>query len=80
MNGGALLIGGILLGLLVGYVIGQARARAMRAWRDLMATKKAIKGLWRRVVDEWLTLIKYTVAATLTLVGAFVAGLWAWLS
>ena len=66
----------IVLGALGGVAVGKAYARAMRAYRDLMATKKAISGLFRRVVGEWLTVVKVTAVVTLGLVVVFAAGVW----
>lgn len=70
------LIVGALLGVLVGYVIGKAYARALRAWKDLIDTKRKITGLWKRVVGEWLILIKVAAGFGLAFALAFAAGLW----
>lgn len=68
-------IGGLVFGLIVGWVIGKAYARALRAWKDLMATKKAIKGLWQRVVGEWWVFVKVAAGFGLVFALAFTAGL-----
>lgn len=70
------LIAGVLLGAAVAYAVGKAVARAQRAWRDLVAAKKTITGLWRRLVGEWLVVVKYTAAATVALVAAAAYGVW----
>jgi hypothetical protein len=70
------LVIGALLGALVVWPVGKAYARALRAYRDLMATKKAIKGLVRRVIDEWLIVLKVGAAAGLVFALMFTAGLW----
>ena len=53
----------VLLGIAIGWPLakryGLARARAQRAWNDLVATKQAIRGLIQRLVYEW----KQTFAA-----------------
>lgn len=76
----SLVIGALIVGALLGVAVGKAYARALRAWKDLMATKKAIKGLWKRVVGEWLMLVKVAAGFGLVFAMAFTAGLWAWLS
>lgn len=70
------LIVGIVLGALGGVAVGKAYARALRAYRDLMATKKAIKGLFQRTVGEWWIVVKVTAGVTLGLVLTFGAGVW----
>lgn len=75
-----LFVGGTVLGLLGGVAVGKAYARAQRAYRDLMATKKAIKGLFQRVVEQGLIAIKVGLGVGVVLALAFTAGLWAWLA
>ncbi|MEV0725988.1 hypothetical protein AB0I37_24820 [Micromonospora purpureochromogenes] len=74
------MIVGLLLGVPAGIVVGKAYARAQRAYRDLMATKKAIKGLFKRVVEQWVIAVKVGLGVGLVLALAFTAGLLAWLS
>lgn len=70
------LAAGVVLGALIGYLVGKAVARALRAWRDLVATKESITGLWRRVIGEWWTVIRYTAVITLILIGVATYSLW----
>lgn len=76
MSGG-LFIGGILIGLLGGVAVGKAYARAQRAYRDLMATKKAVKGLFKRVIEQGMIAVKVGVGVGLVLALTFAVGLWA---
>ncbi|WP_422744385.1 hypothetical protein ACN27B_08810 [Micromonospora sp. WMMD754] len=71
---------GLVIGMLVGaalaWPVGKAYARAQRAYRDLMATKKAIKGLFRRVVEQWAIVLKLAAGFGLLFALVFTAGVW----
>lgn len=51
------LLGGLAFGPLW-LRVGSGRARALRAYRDLIATRDAIRGLVRRTVSEWVGVVK----------------------
>jgi hypothetical protein len=51
------ILGGLAFGPLW-LRVGSGRARALRAYRDLIATRDAIRGLLRRTVSEWVGVVK----------------------
>ena len=61
-----------VVAFVLGVKYGQAKARALRAWRDLVGTKNTIKGLWARVRAEWGTAVKVGALVGLVVFG----GLW----
>ena len=63
------------VGLFLGVKLGKAQARALRAWRDLQATRKSIHGLVVRVATEWRTAAKLGAIVG----GVVVAAAW-WVS
>lgn len=54
-----------LIGAVVGYAVGAAVARARRAWADFIATKDAIKGLFRLSISQWVYAAKVAAVACL---------------
>lgn len=70
-----LYVGGFF-GITLGLLVGAAVARAKRAWRDLIATKNAILGLWQKVFQEYWTATKYVAMATTIVVVGAVYGVW----
>lgn len=43
---------GTVFGLFLGYLIGEAKARAVRAWRDFKNAKDSIKTFFRLFTSE----------------------------
>lgn len=76
MNGflTALTLGGIL-GALIAYRAGKAVARAQRAWRDFIATKEAIKGLFRSSASQAAAAAKQILVG-IAVIAAIVGFLW----
>ena len=70
------LVIGMLVGAMLAWPVGKAYARAQRAYRDLMATKKAIKGLVKRVVEQWAIVLRLAAGFGLLFALVFTAGLW----
>jgi ABC-type transport system involved in cytochrome c biogenesis permease subunit len=53
--------------------IGRHHARALRASRDLLATKQAITGLARKTFDEWARVFR--AAGVIVIVGIVVVAM-----